>query len=66
MEHRRSAYTPPAPTGPKRKYNALGILEDVTEGRSARATRSRRIAPATTGSVLDVAPAEPSEAGRRR
>ncbi|MBA3891396.1 MAG: SEC-C domain-containing protein, partial [Gemmatimonadaceae bacterium] len=54
------AYTPPAPTGPKRKYNAFGILEDVVEGDGTAA------AGGTAGSadaVLDIAPAEPPKQG---
>jgi preprotein translocase subunit SecA len=40
------------PAGPKRRYNAFGIAEDVPEGE-----------PAATDAVLDVAPAEPPKQG---
>lgn len=56
------AYTPPAPTGPRRKYNALGILEDVVEGDEAPAAAPAADAGTSDG-VLDVAAAEPPKQG---
>ncbi|HEU5175380.1 MAG TPA: preprotein translocase subunit SecA [Gemmatimonadaceae bacterium] len=55
----------PPPSAPKRKYNALGILEDVVEPVPAAAGAPGDGTPAgeATEAVLDVGPAEPPKTG---
>ena len=66
MEPPRPMAPPPAP-GPKKRYNALGILEDVVEEPVAEVPGAPVTAapePAgPTDEVLDVGPAEPPKQG---
>jgi preprotein translocase subunit SecA len=43
---------PPAPTGPKKRFNALGILEDIPE------EEPQAEAPSGTDAAVDIGPAE--------
>lgn len=65
VEPPRPAAPPPAP-GPRKRYNALGILEEVAEETAATAeVAAGGDGAATTGTeaVLDVGPAEPPKSG---